>query len=474
MPEGQHAENLAWIQEQAQDLRPQSPGMQRLFDRALNGEGELLRISPHRTALRLEAEVHDAAPDGWLLKIAHPRRRGEALRRHFSNAPAEREAEAWRLLAPRLGVGVRVEAQQLRPQLGLFARNYFEGKAAQANDATAAGLARLHHERWVDRDLALSDLLWVKTENGLTLLPLDLGHATVSMLPPPTEKIYLALARILSAMPAEQAEPWASSLLAAHDELLPSWQVEDLLRRSTRTRERRAWQRSRRALRTCSNFIAEGSGVRRRGFEEAPPAWPLPVDAQPLSEGPRSSTVATTQAVWKFYPRSGAWQNVRRSLGAGPGRAAYRALAWLEILALPSSRPLAYLPHPNGEWIASTWVPGEEPTLEQLPKIAGYLSRLHRTGVGLRDAKRSNFRQSASGELILIDVDGITRGVEDAARDLARVIAESPQDDSLTESARASYAAVHAPLIDARFEVRFQERLAAFRSKLAGQQDSAR
>ena len=474
MPHGQHAENLAWIRDQAQDLRPRGPGMKRLFERALAGEGEVLRISPQRTVLHMAAEDREAAPDGWLLKLVHPRRRGEALRRRFSGPAAEREAAAWRLLAPRLELSLRVEHEQLLPQLGVFARNYFVGKAAEANDATAAGLARLHHERWVDRDLALDDLLWVETDHGVQLLPLDLGHASVSMLPPPAEKIYLALVRLLSALPPERAEAWASGLLAAHEDLLPSWKADDLVRRSARTRERRAWQRSRRALRTCSDFTADAQGVRRRGFDAAAPPWPLTTEMVPLSEGPRSTTLERDGVVWKFYPRSGAWQSVRRSLGAGPGRSAYRALAWLEILELPACRPLAWLPHADGEWIASEFIPGTLPTLEDLPQLAASLARLHRAGVGLRDAKCSNFRRTAAGALTLIDADGVTRGVEDPARDLARVIAESPQDDAVTEEARQRYFALSGAQPDERFERRYAERLTAFRAKLAAQQDTTR
>lgn len=448
--------------------------MKRLFERALAGEGEVLRISPQRTVLRLDAEDTEAAPHGWLLKISHPRRRGEALRRRFSTAPAEREAEAWKLLAPRIDLKVRVEHEQLLPQLGVLARNFFDGKPADANDATAAGLARLHHERWADRDLALDDLLWVTTENGATLIPIDLGHAAVSMLPPPAEKIYLALVRLLSGLPAERAAAWAPGLLAAHEELLPSWQAEDLVRRSARTRERRAWQRSRRALRTCSDFVADDEGARRRGLDAAAPPWPLAADAEPLSEGPRSTTLAHGGVIWKFYPRSGAWQTVRRSLGAGPGRNAYRALAWLEILGLPACRALAWLPHADGEWIATEYVAGQEVQLQELPELAAALARLHRAGVGLRDAKCSNFRRSADGTIVLIDADGLTRGVEDAARDLARVIAESPHDDALTEAARARYAAASGTEFDERFERRYSERLAVFRAKLAAQQNASR
>ena len=92
----------------------------------------------------------------------------------------------------------------------------------------------------------------------------------------------------------------------------------------------------------------------------------------------------------------------------------------------------------------------------------------------MRDAKCSNFRRSAGGTLTLIDADGVTRGVEDAARDLARVIAESPQDNDLTEAARARYAAATGTEFDERFERRYAERLAVFRAKLATQQDASR
>ena len=86
--------------------------------------------------------------------------------------------------------------------------------------------------------------------------------------------------------------------------------------------------------------------MRRRGFAGTAPRALLQAAAQvegsvPLAAGPRSATWRLGDTVWKHYPREGAWQSLRRQLGAGPGRAAYRHLAVLELLGLPASRPLA-------------------------------------------------------------------------------------------------------------------------------------
>ncbi|MAW60390.1 MAG: hypothetical protein CMJ94_06095 [Planctomycetes bacterium] len=279
--------------------------------------------------------------------------------------------------------------------------------------------------------------------------------------------------RLLAGLPAPQAEAWAPTLLTAHAELLPDWESADLIARARRTRHRRVWKRSRRALRTCSDFLAEeGGGVRRRGFAGTAPRALLQAAAQvegsvPLAAGPRSATWRLGDTVWKHYPREGAWQSLRRQLGAGPGRAAYRHLAVLELLGLPASRPLAWLPGKQGEWLATPWVEGSPAALEDLIDMAHWLATLHRHGFGLRDAKCSNFRRDAAGVLTLIDADGLTRSCEDAARDLARLVAECPKDGPTTEAILKAYFVTSEQSRDEAFEARFQERLAVFRAKLA-------
>jgi hypothetical protein len=479
MPDGQHTENLAWIREQIGEHLPDAPGLASLMQRALAGEGDILRVSPQRTVLRLDATDSFAAPYGWLLKIFHPRRRTESLRRLVSVAPAQREYEAWQRLAARLAVPLRADSEQLESGVGLFARAFWQGHAAQADEATAHSLAALHKARWIDRDLALPDLLWwTDAEGERQLLPLDLGHAQVTAVPLPPEQIYRSLARLLSGLDPELARNWAPELLDAHAQVLPGWQVKRLLNRSTKLRSRRAWRRSARALRDCSDFKADESGAHRRGFTDEAPAWPLALHdgIEILSQGPRSSTLRAGDVVWKFYPRPGASQAVRRVLGGGPGRLAYRNFAALEILGIASAQARAWLKHPQGEWIATRFVAGPQAELGATDELADWLAALHENGFGMRDMKCSNFclqePLSADGTpaWVLVDADGITPRVEDAARDLARLLAEHPRDGEATAKIQSRYFAVRGAA-DASFLRQLDEKTSQFRAKLAAAQD---
>jgi hypothetical protein len=475
MPDGQHTENLAWIREQIGVREPEAAGLASLLQRALDGEGELLRVSPQRTVLRLDAKDTFAAPDGWLLKIFHPRRRTESLRRLVSMSPAQREYEAWQRLAARLGVPLRADSAQLGAGVGLFARAFWQGQAAQPDEETAHSLATLHKARWLDRDLALGDLLWWTDQDGdRQLLPLDLGHAQVSAVPAPPEQIYRALARLLSGLDPKLARDWAPVLLEAHAQVLPDWEVDRLVQRSSRLRNRRAWRRSLRALRDCSDFQAVALGARRRGFTDAAPDWPLTNQDAPtlLSHGPRSSTLRVDDVVWKFYPRPGTSQAVRRALIGGPGRMAYRKLAALEILGIEATQALAWLKHPQGEWVATRFVPGAPAQLAATAELADWLARLHEHGFGMRDMKCSNFCLRAARHAdekptwSLVDADGITPRVEDAARDLARLLAEHPRDGEATAKIQARYFALRSRA-DSSFETRLREKTNLFRAKLA-------
>lgn len=485
MPDGQLTENLAWIREQMGVRQPQAAGLASLLARALEGEGELLRVSPQRTVLRLDAKDTYAAPDGWLLKIFHPRRRTEGLRRLVSTPPAQREYEAWQRLAARLGVPLRADSAQLGSGVGLFARAFWQGQAAQADADTAQSIAALHKARWIDRDLALSDLLWWTDADGdRQLLPLDLGHAQVNAVPSPPEQIYRSLARLLSGLDPGLARSWAPSLLEAHAQFLPDWKVESLLKRSQQLRNRRAWRRSLRAFRDCSDFRVDERGARRRGFDAPAPTWPISLHEEQvlLAEGPRSSSLRDRDVVWKFYPRPGPSQAVRRAFGGGPGRLAYRNFAALEILGISVAQPLAWQKHPDGEWIATRFVAGRVAQRSDTEALAHRLAVLHDHGFGLRDVKCSNFcldevpahnqTPAEAQTWVLIDADGVTPRIEDAARDLARLLAEHPHDGPATQAIRARYAAVHGSA-DAGFEQRLAEKTQLFRAKLAAAKDQA-
>lgn len=457
MAQGQHAENLAWMRERWPRIRWQDAWLGALAERAWAGEGQLLRVSPHRTVIRLD----DEQGRSWLCKFSHPRRRWEWLRRLFREGAAIRERDACQRLQARLGLPLAAWAEEAEHGLGLFVRPYWEGAAASPDARTAAALAQLHRLKWLDRDLDLADLLWIETEDEAVLLPLDLGHAEVAAFPLPAEQVYRSLVRVLAQLPTDQAQAWAPQLLQAHEDLIPGWSLPDLQQRVQRVRRARIWKRSRRAFRTCSDFQETAEGVRRREFEERPPKAG---EGVVLSAGPRSTTAQLGKVVWKFYPRPGWLQGLRRRRRQSPGALAYRGLAALELMGLAASRGLAWLPQHDGEWIATSWVEGEPADVDSLPELARWLGRLHLAGFGLRDAKCSNFRLQ-DGLVALIDADGLTPRDHDRARDLARLLAELPADGPASAPAELAYAECVGPLDD-RFMRRVRERCEFFRAKL--------
>jgi len=460
--------NLERIRHLLDDLEAETPLLNRLLQSALDGQGEVLRISPHRTVLRIElaaggsarppvdagagvdagASANEGLPKAWLVKISHPHRDWEFLRRVVSTPPALRELENWQLLKSRIGLDFPCDAQQLRPQLGLFVRPFFSG--VRAKDALPAraqdlaeGLAQLHAVRWSDRDLDAGDLLYADDFEG-QLIPLDLGQARVGALSPPPELIYRDLARLLSGLPFDQIEILAEPLLAAHQdsEMLHHWTRGRLIRRARRIRQRRSWERSARCWRDSSDFVGSSKQARRRSFM-APP--PVTMDqAEILSSGPRSTTLRMGQACWKHYPRPGLGQGIRKSMGLGPARLAYRRLYWLELLGLPAARVMSWQMHANAEWLATRWIEGRALIDSDYPDLARYLALLHVHGISMRDCKPANFLVDSNQQLILVDGDGLRHHSMDRGRDLARLLAEndagSPLDTQCLEAYQQSYA----------------------------------
>jgi tRNA A-37 threonylcarbamoyl transferase component Bud32 len=448
--------NLERIRRLLDGLEAHTPLLNGLLQRALQGQGEVLRISPQRSVFQIEMPDPEAPSDGsdlaasansWLLKICHPARDWEYLRRLVSTPPVLRELENWQLLAARLDLKIRCQAQQLRPQLGIFARPFFQGTPAmqvlsERTDDLASGLAKLHSKRWSDRDLDANDLLFADDFDG-HLIPLDLGQARLGIFPLAAELVYRDLARLLSGLDPGQMEALASPLLNAHHQaqMLPSWTSEVLLRRARRIRQRRTWQHSARCLRTTSDFIGSANQARRRSFVATPP---LHFDsANVLSSGPRSTTLRTADVCWKMYPRPGLGQGIRKGIGLGPGRLAYRRLYWLELLGLPAARVQAWQLSGDAEWVANGWIDGQPLRAKDYPDLARYLARLHRNGVSMRDPKPANFLLNADRQIVLVDADGLRNHSLDRERDLARILAECTTGTELESDCLHAYLAAY-------------------------------
>ncbi len=438
------ATNLDYLRGRAAAADVRDPQLAELWQAALAGDGEVLRISLQRTVFCL------SLPSGkWLLKIYHPRRPWERARRLLRSAPAVREAENWQLLAHRLNIELPILVEQMQPALGLFARPFWQGRSVStALDSptcfktVAKGLARLHHHHWSDRDLSADDLLFADAYDG-QVLPLDLGHAKVGLMKPSPEMVYRDLQNFIASIPVKYAQLAATEFLrdSLHGAWLKDYSQEKLVKRSIRQRTGQAWKRSRRCLRTVSDFERVARSSIRRNF--AAPAPSSEVAVVLVKSGPRSSTQKHADAAWKFYPRSGAVQKLRKQILLGPACLAFRKLYFLELLGFEVAAPQAWHATHDGEWLATTWLSGTPPTASQLPQIATFLARLHVHGVGLRDAKPQNFivDNNANGAptLYLIDADGIRPQLRNPWRDLARVLAECEVQSELHHLCSRAY-----------------------------------
>ena len=438
------ATNLDYLRGRAAAADVRDPQLVHLWQAALAGDGEVLRISPQRTVFCM------SLPSGkWLLKIYHPRRSLERARRLIRSAPAVREAENWALLAHRLNIELPILVEQVQPALGLFARPFWQGRRvstaledSSSFKTVAEGLARLHRHHWSDRDLSADDLLFADAYDG-QVLPLDLGHAKVGLMKPSPEMVYRDLQNFIASIPVKYAQLAATEFLrdSLHGAWLKDYSVEKLVKRSIRQRTDQAWKRSSRCLRTVSDFERGGRSSIRRNFDGTAP---LPEEAaEVVKSGPRSSTQKHAEAAWKFYPRSGAVQKLRKQLLLGPGCLAFRKLYFLELLGFKVAAPQAWHATHDGEWLATSWLSGSPPTASLLPQIAAYLARLHMLGIGLRDAKPQNFvvDSDANGALTLalIDADGIRPQLRNPWRDLARVLAECELRSELQQLCSDAY-----------------------------------
>lgn len=453
-------DNLNYLRQRVGSGAVSNPLLQQLWQQVVSGGAEVLRISPHRTVLKCGAVADsDSKKQSWLLKLYHPRRSMERVRRLVRAAPALREEENWRLLAQRLGLEFALVAEQITTDVGMLVRPYWTGKRVaeglQANNGQsrfAMGIARLHRAHWTDSDLDADDLLFVDDFDGM-LLPLDLGHAKVSLLKPPAEAVYTDLQKLIASLPHDLGGTTAISLLKNehHGDWLKGYQPQDLFHKAMRMRTDHAWKRSRRCLRTVSDFErSAGSSRRRECVAQAPSMASNPNQAnaasaaltEPIKSGPRSTLHHVGDLAWKHYPRTGIGQQLRKRAMLGPACQAFRKLYFLELLGFAVAPIQVWQASADGEWLATTWLDGSPPTAHQLPQIATYLAELHAAGIGLRDAKPSNFIMAKDAQLHLIDADGIRPLLRNPWRDLARVIAEVDADSEMESQCLETYSTV--------------------------------
>lgn len=492
-----------WLAQALASARPRAPLLAELAARAREGAGEILRGSPQRTVVRIPH-----AGDDWVLKVYHPRRRLEWLRRRADRAPALREQALARALHVRLPGLPEVVAEQASAGLGLAARRWIPGRdaaeilagsaAGAAAERIGSGLAALHRAGWSDPDLHPKDLL-VPAEpaccglaaaaegelaRGLALLPLDLGHARWSPTgAPPLARRGDVLLLILALPPPIQVEILEPLLrgYAAAAGAEPGWRELRRVLRPDRAAEwlagaaeaRRAalWRQSARCLRDNRDFERAARGVRRR----TAPAAVLALlesgraggEGEVLAAGRRSRVARLGPVIVKTYHRPCYLSWLRRRLGCGPARRGFRRLYALELHGLEGARPLCAVACAGAEHLGMTALPGRPPAASELPLLARWLARLHAAGLGLRDAKGRNFLLLPDGEPALVDPDGMRRRPA-PARDLGRLLAEAPAGSGLERAALAAYAAAAPPgaAPSRRAQRRILARAARFRAVL--------
>ncbi len=407
-------ENLARVRGLLGPRRPEEPRIAAALREALDGPGpeSVLRLGRERTVLRLSG--------GRVLKLYHPQRRGEALRRRLRTAPALREAA---VLAP---WHPEIRAEQTGPALGLLLRPWLEGRTLETalpEEAVAAGagLDALLAAGLVDPDLSPRDLLLAGDGR---LLPLDGGHARRLPGPAPAAARRAALVLLLAGLPPEAAAACAPVLAEALS-LPRAWRAQ-LEAGARRHRLRSLLHRRHRATRPSRDLVTWGSrGWRRRGVsldEEEPPVL--------LARSRRGEVQRRGATVWKRWRRGAGL--LRRGLGGGPGLRAWRNHLLLEQAGMPVARGLAWRREAGGETLVRAWVAGRPPGPDELAAVARWLGRLHDLGLGHRDPKAANFLLDEAGRAVLLDADGLEAPLRRPGRDLGRLLAEaSPAREDL-------------------------------------------
>lgn len=403
-----------------------------------NQEAALLRISPHRSVYRLSYEDRD-----WLFKVYHPRRKAEIWRNRLRIPAALREAANWeklRLLRDDFAPAV---SAQFHPQVGLFARPWLQGSpidvlSSEADASSRRSLAielgeclgRFHRNGWGDPDLA-SDHVWRVAGGDPPWVPVDLGRAEWSSRPTPALAQHRDLLLLLATWPEHQVEECLEPLLEGHYEGGGvHFDAASLGQAVWQARLHNAIQQSKRCFRDNRDFQRIGKGVRRR-------QQPVTDNtaAESLAQKRRTQVVRRGLKTIKVYRHRSIWRRLRTQLQLGPGRRAYRRLYTLELLDIPAARILGWAHEPAGENLSTRFVDGHELELEELKQLGFWLGRLHRFGMGLRDAKRANFVSTQDHQVVLIDGDGLQWHALRKARDLGRLMAEVPMQALSLEDA---------------------------------------
>jgi len=324
----------------ADGKKPGSARLCRLLQRAVSGDGELLRLSARRSVFRLKDGKQD-----WILKLDAPERSFETIRARLRRPPLAREARNWNLLCKRwpelqtiLGV---IDSEQLDASRGCFARLWFEGRRGHVwtledCPAVGAGMAALHQLGWTDVDLSPEDLLLDACDR---LLPLDLGHAHVGAIPATPADRCRDWVHLLGGFSLIQRRAYAHPMLDAYRQSLRlSESNEELWRQALLWSSAILHRQSRRCLRQTRDFEPQTDGILR--------SERIPEGERCIVEGDVSSNPRDT----------------------------FRLLYELELHHVAALRPVHLQIADSGDWVIEGVIPDSSETLQADLLAAGYAS----------------------------------------------------------------------------------------------------
>jgi tRNA A-37 threonylcarbamoyl transferase component Bud32 len=425
------------------------PGFAPLLKEVLNSPGEVVKESPAKLVT-----MHKAA--GRTFYIKRYRHASVPFRPLKFFVKASQARQEWTLARQLESLGVPVVAHLalgerwgLGLQESLLITEGFAGKPLEQmfhpNPPAVVEFVRRMHERGVlQEDLHGGNIL-VSASGEMRLVDL---HGTI----------------IKPSLTAEERAGNLARLRVSFPLPVPA-EVEAL---SVRMRRQLLRSRSRRCLRRNREFSPERAGgltwwVRLPFLSQAvkeilnDPDGLLRNRAQILKGG-RTSTVGRVDGVvLKRFNLRKMESLVKDLFRASRARRAFRAAYHLELLGLPTARPIAaadrrvcglllrsYLL--MEEIVGATHLgaylrEGRAPEMKAVEQAARLIARLHEEGFSHRDLKESNLVLGADGRLYLLDLDGMNffSTVPDvrAAADLQRLAHAMKQYGGVTPAHRA-------------------------------------
>lgn len=236
-------------------------------------------------------------------------------------------------------------------------------------------------------------------------------------------------------------------------------------RRAEEIRRRRYWERSWRCLRTNQEFRRLRAGGLRwhvrlpflnehlQRVLDGPDRF-LASEANILRPGITATTGAAHGLVLKRFNFRKPLNLLKDLFRPSRARRAYRQAYHLELLGLPTPRPIAVAQRiPLRSYLVVEEVPGAvhlgqiQPDRQVIHRLAELIARLHNEGFSHRDLKETNILVDDRRRPWLIDLDGVkfldVVPGQRAARDLARLARAAAKLRGVTRADREAFLRVY-------------------------------